>query len=222
MAAPAEFADGLRFKLAGVEVQHLHVVGTIPGVNIEAVAALNGPGTGLLRSSGDGTDITWKAPGSLTSGPVVSCTVDQSYLFEDGDDPDKWLRARVIPTELQPGTASGQVYLKDVYSNAIAHDDLTAPEALAGDVATYTVDLHNDSADTMTDVRVWLDAAVVNLEISDDGATWVSPTDEGTALVFASIASMASSTLHLRRTIPPASTSDPGVLDEIHARFTIP
>jgi len=219
MPAVATHADALRLTLASVEVRHLVAVDSIPGVVIAAVAARNGEGSGRLRSDGD--RLQWLAPGSATFGAVVYVDADNdgSYLVEDGEDRDKWVRVDVYPDYLPDGGAEVQVSLEHVRENGISHDDVTAGEASAGDVTTHTVSMENDGAAIQTQRKVWIDAAVSGLEISDDGAAWVSPTTEATALRFPDLGVGASDTLHLRRTIGAGASEEAGVVNHLHFSF---
>lgn len=224
MVLAGTYADMLRIEAASVEVQHLHAVGTIPGVAILAAAGRCGTGTGRIRSRRDGTRLQFKAPGSSTYGRVVHVAANGNYLLMDGDDADKWVRVAVYASHLLASPAEAAVFLKDVYENAVSHDDVTAGEASAGDITTYTLSMSNVSNVHLSQVKVWLtqysgDAAVA-LEISDDGASWVAPTTEGTALVMADIAPSGTVTLHIRRTVTAASDSDADVLGRIHYSFS--
>jgi len=212
-------ADSLRLTSQGAEIKHLHAVGALPGVVVEAVAAKNGPGVGRLRSSGDGTQVAWKAPGSSAYGTAVTLERDRVYLLEDGDDADKWIRIRAL-TSYVGGPSEARVVLEDRYANGVGHDDVTAAEASAGNVATYQIGLHNASASTLTGITVWLDPATVNLEISADNSTWVAPTSEATGLAFADLPANSSHTLYLRRTITAGAAADPAVLVRLHLCFT--
>lgn len=202
-----------------MEIVHLLTSGTLPGVSILAAAARNGQGTGYLKTTGTaGVNLSWKAPGSSGFGPEVDVASDGSYLLEDPDSA-KWLRVQVYKDYLRSGPAQGAVRLYEVYNNGIGHDDVTAAEASAGDVASYNVIMKNDSPKILIAPRVWLDAAVSDLEISDDNIVWVSPTTEPTALLFPDLAAGGSDTLYLRRTIAAAATFDPKILNLLHTRF---
>lgn len=211
--------DALRIETGGQESLHLTAVGTLPGVVVLAAAGRNGPGTGRLRADQDGTRLAWRAPGSATYGTPVVCSPDGLYLLEDGEDPDSWLRIQMRSAYAVPGHAEGRVALGDRWTNAVGHDDVTAGEASAGDVEGYTVTLSNDSTAGLSRVLAWLDAAVSDLEISDDDITYVSPTSEGAALGLADIPAGGSITLYLRRTIGAAEPSDPDVLNHLHFSY---
>ena len=89
-------ADALHVTVDTVEVRHLAVVGTLPGVVPLLASARNGPGIGLMQSEGDdGTWLSWRAPGSTLYGTAVHCSPDGTFLLCDGEDPDKWIRVDV-------------------------------------------------------------------------------------------------------------------------------
>ena len=212
-------ADALRLEVSTVEVQHLAAVGTVSGVALLLAAARNGEGTGRLRIESSGVQLSWQAPGSATFGDKVNCAADGAYLLEDGEDSDKWIRVHVYADHLPEDTEEAKVYLRQVYSGGASDDDVTAAEASAGDVATYTITMENVSAVGLSALKVWLHADTDDIDISDDGAAWVSPTTEGTALDFPDLAAGATDVLHLRRTIGAASASDAGVIDKLHFSF---
>jgi len=218
MALQATSGDALRFEDGGIEIQHLVAIGTVSGVAVLAAAAVNGPGYGWLTMH-PGAKLTWRAPGSQRDGLAVEVNADGVYLLEDGENRNAWLRVQTFAGYLSAGHDQCRVYLRDRFETAIGHDDLTAAECSAGDVATWTVTMHNVGAFRMTDLRVWLDGAVTSLEISDDGLTWVSPSSEAGALVFGTLAAGASATLYLRRTVGAGAPAAAKVLNVLHARY---
>ena len=115
-----------------------------------------------------------------------------------------------------------RVFLADRYANGIGHDDVTAGEAAAGDVAEYELTVANDSSDTVCNILAWLDASAEGsayLELSDDGVSWSSPTTEPTGVALGNIVAAGSATLYARRTIPAAEPFDPAVLTHLHFGF---
>jgi hypothetical protein len=215
--AVAEFSDQLRFKVGGVEVVHLTPIGTVQGVQVVHVAAMCGVGTGTLKSESAAT-LRWKAPGSVAYGEAVPVGSDGSYLLLDADR-DKWVRVTVDVSELQSGIVEANVQLYDRYNNDVGQADITAAEATAGDTLTWTFTVENAGTRDISDVRVWIDAAVSDIDISDDGATWVTPTTEDAGLVLADLAPAATDTLHVRRVIGAGAASSPRVTNILHARF---
>ncbi|MCP4249173.1 MAG: DUF11 domain-containing protein [bacterium] len=213
MTAGATGPDAIRLELFGGSVESLWVVTEFRGVAVRFAAGLNGPGVGRLRSTGDGTALSWRAPGSATFGVDVDCSADGEYVLCDGEDPDKYVRLEVWAAHLSPGSAAAAVVLRDVFGNAVGYSDVAAAEAAAGDVATYTITVRNASAAYMHRVLFWLDPSVVDLEISPNGSAWSAPTTEATAITLGDLAPGATATLHLRRTISVGADSDPDILN---------
>jgi hypothetical protein len=209
-------ADSLRISVAGAEVIHLTVAGTVPGVVPLLAAARNGPGVARLRTSADAAAIAWQAPGAATWGEWVPVPADGEYHLPAADL-NCWLRVRVYTAHLV-ASAEAEVPLADRYTNAVAQADVTAEEAAAGDVLDYAPTLTNAGEAAMT-VRAWLDPAAVGLEISADGLAWSAPTSESAAIAVATLAPEASAALHVRRTISSGAESDPRVLNLIHLVF---
>ncbi len=218
MPSEATHADCLHVESASVDVQMLCAVGMIPGVAMLFAAGRNGPGAGRLRYDGDGT-LQYKAPGSATWGIPVPVPADGNYVVEDGDDQSCYLRVAVYVAHLAATHCEARILLGDVYENEISHDDVTAAEASAGDVTSYSVTLYNAGLRVLSQIKVWIDASVSGLKISDDDATWVNPTSEATALELPDLAAGASDTLYIQRTIGAASGEDVGVLNHVHISF---
>lgn len=212
-------ADSLRIEVGGVEVVSLVAAGVPPGVVILHAAGRNGPGTGRILTNADADGLQWRAPGSSTYGPeVVIAGEGNEYLLHDGEDDDCYLRIEAYASYLE-ADAWSEVEIRDVFENDVAQDDVTAAEALAGNVLDYTLTLRNASAGTMSDILAWIDAAVSGIEISDDDITYVAPTTRGTGLNLGSLAADATATLYVRRTITAAAASDDEVLTHLHFSF---
>jgi len=212
--------DALRQVVDSEDVVHLTAIQTVPGVVVRQVAGRNGPGAGQLRSDTSGQEISWKAPGSETFGLAVDGTPGGLFLLRDGVDRSKWVRVEVYSDFLRDGYTAAVVHLQDRYNNEIGQDDLTAEEAAAGDVLEYQITLENAArARWITHIKIWLDAAVEDLEVSDDGISWVSPTTESTALEFADLAPADTHTLYLKRTIGVGADFDPDVLNHLRISF---
>jgi len=219
MALVTTKADALRLYDGATELQHLIVTGTLPGIAILQVAAKNGPGTASLRTFGDGTKLAWQEPGQALYGVQVDVTAGGNFLLEGGTTPDAWCRVNVTAARLLAETGEARILLSDVFNNKVADDDITAAEATSGGTFTHTALLQNDGPDTVSNIKIWLDPAVPStLDISLDGASWVHPTSEGDGdvLTIASIISGGTDTLHFRRIIAAAASSDPDVLSHIH------
>ncbi len=123
---PTTGPDALRMEVASVQAVHLVAVGTLDGVAIAHVAARNGPGTGYLAADSTGSGLKWKAPGSSAYGETVDCSPGGGFVLPDGDDPEKFVRVAVIASRLPAGADAAQVLLRDVYDNAVSHDDVSA------------------------------------------------------------------------------------------------
>jgi len=213
---PTNHADALRLSVSGTETEHFAVAGTIPGVQITAAAGRNGAGVGRLRNIG--ATLYWQAPGSNDYGPGVITASDGTYLLEDGEDRDAWLRVSVTTAYLLD-FAEAAVNLDVLTGNHIADADVTAAEAAGGDVHTYTITLTNASTFALSQLVVWIDPDTSGLEISDDGAAWVSPTTEAAGLALPNLSPSATDTLHIRRTIAAGAEADPNVLNHLHLAF---
>ena len=219
MTAALSGPDSLKIESSGVEVSHLYVIGAIPGVIPLLASASNGPGLGSISSSGDGAILHWRAPGSAIAGAGVVCLTDGNYLLQDGADTNKWLRVQVDVSELEGTSRQSEVALTDIFNNAIATDDITANQASAGNVETYTLTLENQSNTILSQLTAWIDATVLGIEISDDGASWVSPTSKETGLALPDLSPAATDTLHVRRTITAGAASDGNVLTYLHFSY---
>lgn len=219
MAGPSEGGGAPQTTDTTYPLAHLSALGTLPGVRIDRLAGANGPGEGRLRSSRDGTWLSWRAPGSTLFGSQVECAADGIYQLRDGENQDAWVDVEVYTAYLWLGALDAEVLLTDVYNNELAQGNVTAAQASAGNVATYTTTISNMGTSTMEGIVVWIDSSVSGLDISDDGVAWVSPTTEATGLAFASLASGASMTLHLRRTISASSSADARILNWIKMAF---
>jgi len=219
---PAAYSgpDALHLEVSSIETRMLSTVGAIDGVVVAFAAGANGVGTGYLATGPDGTTLGWKGPGSSSYGTYVDVSAGGSFVIEDGDDPDHYVRVTVTASRLPTSAAEARVLLRDIYNNDVASDEVTAVEAAAGDVEDYTIDVVNDSADGVAGVLVWVDAAVSGIEISADGVSYSTPTDEASAISLGVIAQSSSAPLYLRRTIAGSAASDPDVLTHLHYSFT--
>jgi len=241
MPVPSTHADALQLKVSGTEIQHLASVGTLRGVRVLSAAGRNGPGTGTLRAEGNGTLLSWQAPGSSAFGSAVLCDADGSYLLEDGDDRNLWVPIQVYVDHLPDGSEEASVHLQDVYAGGTSHDDVTAAEASAGDVTTYQVTLENTSDVTLGHLHVWIEkglnagfrdlftiilhwwqsgASAHLIEISEDNANWYQPETEAAAVDFPDLAPGETDILYVRRTIGAAADSSAREELNIYISFT--
>ena len=221
MTTVATEADALRIMVSGVELRSLRLVGTLPGLVPLAVAGLNGPGTGRLRSTGDGLTVQYRAPGSSTYGQAVTIAADGAYLLEDGENRSKWLRVQAYTSHMI-GPSEAEVRLLDRWEIGPAGDDVTASEAAAGDVATWSATIQNDSTDTVYGITAWLDSSTSGLEISDDGVTWVNPTSQAAGLDLGDLAAAGTTPLYFRRTISAGAPPDSDILAQVRLAFFYP
>jgi len=183
-------------------------------------AALNAPGTGRLRSEGDGTWLSWRAPGSATFGPAVHCPGDGDYVLTDGLDADKWIRVAVHADYLPEGAAEAEVFLADRYNNDVGGPDVSAAEAVAGDVEDYQLSLQNDGGQRLSNLRVWLDpTADARTSIGWNGVDFSAPTNEEEGLLRDLLEIDESVALHVRRTVPAEESSTPKELVHVHLAF---
>jgi hypothetical protein len=213
--------DALHFEQSSTEIQQLRAIRTLDGVAVTFASGRNGPGIGRLKSTGNGTVLSYRAPGSSTFGrPVVCGTNAGEYRLDDGEDVGKYVRIQIWTSKVIPGSAQANVRLDDIYGNGISNDDVTASEAAAGDVADHNIQLKNYSNTILSHVKVWLDKTVVYLQISDDDATWISPTTESTAQDIADILPGATQTLYFRRTIVAGTSRSSGILNLLHCSYT--
>ena len=149
----------------------------------------------------------------------MRCLTDGDYLLRDGDDTNKWLRVTVDVSELADGSREAQIELTDVFGNPIASDDVTSSQAAAGNIETYTLTLENQSNTILSQLGIWIDPAVVNIEIADDGATWVTPTSKSAALQLPDLLPGVQDTLHVRRTITAGADLEAGLLTFLHFSY---
>lgn len=215
MAIPYTRADAL--QTTGMT---LRSVGALRGIRVEQVAVRNGPGTGRLRT--DGTKLSWKAPGSSTFGEVVNCDTDGDYLLEDGEDTNKCIRIQIFLDELPSGINEVCVYLRDTYWIGSALGNVSASEAENGEIDDSAFALYAASPVDLLDVKCWLDSDTEYLTISKDDIDYYAPDSEGHAdvLAWAKIESGSTEYLYIKRTIPPSTTFDPFVLNQIHFAWT--
>ena len=207
------------------DVESLSVARTLPGVAILAVAARNGPGTGMLLWSGSA--LRWKAPGSTTAGTPVVIASDGTYLLEDGDDPDKFIRVTTYSDYMPTSEASATVYLRDVFGNGVSHDDVTGAEAEAGTDETYAVMLRNDSNVGLSNVKAWLEDTGYSIGLvgqykhwlSGDNSSWSQPTTEGTAIELDDIPAGEAGVLYVKRDLYALLGNYPDVLQHLHFSY---
>lgn len=214
-------SDALRFEISGVEVQTLSAIGTIPGVMIKQVSALNAIGVGMIKSSGDGTKITWRAPGSNHYGTPIYAATDGEYLIEDGDSIGKFLRIEMRTAYLKPRAMQSRVFLKEVYLNGFGQDDITS-DPVQFLLKSRAVTMKNHSTHTLKKIVVWVDRSSGVAIGKTQLGSFTRPTREETGLSFSDLAAGGTASLWMRQTISANEPADPKILDHIHARYYAP
>ena len=213
-------ADALRIEVDSVEVHHLTMVGTVPGVVPLLAAARNGSGIGKLLCGDPGTLLSWRAPGSETFGDAFDCSTDGTYVLCDGEDPDKWIRVSVRDEYAVAGSQA-DVLLADVYNNAIGGEDVTEEEAEAGCQTVWNLTLRNAGDEAISAVLVWCGAGCdPGTELSVDGTQWSRPTTEAEGVYIAQLDAGETAPLHVRRTIGAGETCDPKRLVHLDFAFS--
>lgn len=209
----------LQLEAAGVPIVSLQAIGTLHGVRISAVAAMNGPGAGLLSIDAAGL-VTWSPPGGADGLPVDVSAGGEFVVF--GDDPNQWLTISVEADYLALASQA-TVILQDVYNSPLVGSDVTATQSAAGNVQEWTITLHNTSAVSISDLNAWLavDASDwQHWQISADNITWSVPSDAGHALSMPSIAASGTVPLYLRRTVVTGEPSQAELRLSVHLAWS--
>jgi hypothetical protein len=216
MPAIATHADALRVQLSGQETLPFAQVGTLPGVQVLTVGAQNGPGQGVL-SIDAAQNVSWQPPGATGPGQAVNVSAGGGFLLE-GPDPSQWIRISV-QSDYLTASFEAAVCIADTYGRLLG--DINATLALSGGSDIWTFVLENDSPNSATSVRIWLDpdADMSGITISLDGVSWSSPQSESAAIIVNSIAAGSSASIYLKRTIAAASPSNPARLLLVHFSF---
>jgi hypothetical protein len=207
--------DGLRLQYTSINVVSLRCAGTLAGVVVLGAAARNGPGAGTISATAGG--LTWQAPNSALAGAVCPIPTSAAYLLEDGADPSCWVRVQV-DVDYLPASGGAQVFLGDVYDNAVGQDDVAAANAAAGSVSTLNLTLLNVSGNAIRNALLWLDptaSGISELTVSSDDTNYYQPTSSSDphVLAWSTIAVGASVNLWLRRTTPSAAAFNPTILN---------
>ena len=231
MPFAAEHADALRWYVLDYEcgpdkyyeeIPPLGLIRTLPGVKPLMGAGRNGPGPATIRSGPNGTELSFRAPGSQSWGVDVDCAADGTYLLEDGEDTGKWLRIQVYADYLPNGPAEASIRMHDRYGAGVGYLELLDISVTvgAGDQTTPTYYLYNASRETISDVCVWLDPAAVDfLEIDEGGPSWVKPIAEADAVELGDVAPGEMLTVSLRQTVAAGTPADPDVLNHLHSSY---
>lgn len=219
-------ADALQISLSGA-YGWLACIGTLPGIILQTEDNLtygashrNGPGKGALRSERDGRTLSWRAPGSAQFGPPVDCYVDGDYVLVDGEEPGKYLRAKVKTAYLAATPREVPVYIQERWGFA---GDIIAADALAGLVLDFEFWALNLGLNVLSNVRAWIDPATPYLQIAPDGGVLGTPTSEATSIqLAATLAPGATAKADARLTIPPGTAFNPRLNGRVYFRFDGP
>ena len=211
--------DQIQFQSSGSPLNTLLPIDTLPGVQILAVAALCGPGQGLLSIDAAG-NLSWTPPGGAAGGAINVSAGGNFTLYDSAGN--AWLSVFVGGAYLALA-AQATVTLEDLFGGQLIDDDVTAAEASAGDVETWSIELANTSTSGIGSVVTWLDPETyAGLEISLDGTTWSRPTTQSAGLAVGTIAAAGSATIYLRRTVPAGAPSLADALVLLYASWSTP
>ena len=113
----------------------------------------------------------------------------------------------------------------DVFNNGIGYDDVSAAEALSGDITSWEVQLYNQSDYILSWIYLWIDTAVNYIKISDDDSIWVQPIGiprqkPADALLIPNAAPGGTSSFYMQRTIPAATAARRRVTNIIHWKYS--
>jgi len=206
---------------SGIDIASMRWIGTLNGVSVLAVSMRNGPGTGIISAAGTDGDgnplLSWQAPGSSTAGRTTA-----DSMLVDGEDASKFV---LVSSEAGyvPEFGSAFVHITDSYDIG-SFGDITAAQALAGNVAAGALKLKNHSVLPVQNVKLWIadgESGSDALDVSLDGITWVHPIaeDDAAVLSWPIIASGATADVYVRRTIAAGAASSPRVLNHLEFRW---
>jgi len=112
------------------------------------------------------------------------------------------------------------IYLTEIYNNEIALPDVTAAEALAGDVSTFSVTIKNDGKVVLSQIGAWMDGTTALwVQISQDNVAFSAPQSRAAALVFPDVKPGDTFTLYIKRTIPANTTYYPRIRTKIYFKW---
>ena len=199
----------------------LTLIGTLPGVVPVFAGGRCGPGVGAIRSDSTGTGLAFRAPGSGTFGLSIDCAEGGSFVLVDGEDASSWLEVTVYADYLPAGAAEAAVRMTDRFDdsiNTLGLGDVTASEAATGDWIAPDFFLRNQSGETISNIRLWLDPLCVGLSI-DGGGGPVAPISEADAVSIGDLAPGGVASIVIERDISSGSTADPDILNHLHVAF---
>lgn len=202
--------DSLKIEISGSEPAGLSVRRTVPGVVVDRVAAVCGPGTGTLILM-EGL-IQWKSPGSSSFGAPINISSGGSFRIP-GSDEDDYLIVTAYADYLADDQA--EIVLGDLY-DVFADQDI--PTGSTEQTVT-TLTLTNRSKCRLTGFRVWVDATADDLEISLDDISYSTPTTEATGLILPDLGPGDSDTLYTRHSTAVGEDPTADLLALIHLAF---
>jgi hypothetical protein len=219
---PDDGNDAIEIAISGAEVISYTATGTLEGVEVVHISGACSPGEGMMRATGDGLTLSWKAPGDSGFGTDVAIEGDGEYVLLSADE-SQWIKVEVYTSWMPGGPQSAAVQLHENYANGVAGDDVTSAQASGGHQTNLTFTAENKTGRIMTSVRFWLTAAAaaVGFELSTDGVSWSAPTSEGAAIYDGTLSPGTPVTFHIRRTIAASTESDPHVTNQINYSFNV-
>jgi len=148
-------------------------------------------------------------------------TGDGEYLLEDGEDIGRFLRIEAVQSFLKPQAMASRVYLKEVYLNGFAQQDVTA-HPTTFQFVVYSVTMKNYSPHTLKKLLIWVDPDS-DVSISSTAlGPWSNPKTEAAGTSFPDLVSGGTDLLYLRVGVSAASNAYAKILNHIHARYYAP
>ncbi len=110
--------------------------------------------------------------------------------------------------------------ITEIYNNIIALPDVTAEEALNGDVTVYPVTIRNDNTIVLSQLAAWMDTSTaIWIQISSDDISYSAPVAKADAISFADIGVDDTFTIYLKRTIPANTLFAPRIRTNIRFKW---
>lgn len=210
MPEPGRQIDAVRWlnsSTPGDYRQSMHALCNMPGVVIEDASCNNGRGTGRMKytTAGNGQGLlSYKAPGSnnFSAFQAVTHLLDgQSWVLNDGSDPNKWLRVRIDVSELPAQSREERISFELRHGSVV--DTLLGTDATVPDSDSGTVWLQNISGLYIFNVRSWLQPFSLYAIRKSAPDAFVTVTTEATSIQIADqVAPAAVFSMQWTRTIP--------------------
>lgn len=204
------------------------------GMEIIAVGAMNGRGTGTLEAT-DANTVRWCSPGGVFGTAVSIAKGEEKYLYDF--EGNAWIQVRRISDLDLSGTHP--VRVMDVYNNAIGFSNVPSADAVPGEVYYRAIIGTNNFDGPMVDLKVWLDSdansgiaigyeaavageiqSIANETTAPTGITWVTGTTSSTGISISALPSGESFGLWIRKIIAADSDPSPRELVHIHVQFS--